>query len=129
MGRLATTEGLTDIQEEILKTVRQFVEEKIIPVAQDLEHADEYPTEIIEDLKALGLSGLTIPEEFGGLAETTLTYALVVDEIARGWMSASGVMTTNFIVATLLMIHGTPTQTYKHLQQTATGTVRGPFSM
>src|SRR3546814_8449865 len=103
MGRLATTEGLTDIQEEILKTVRQFVEEKIIPVAQDLEHADEYPTEIIEGLKELGIFGLTIPEEFGGLGESLLTYALVVEEIARGWMSVSGVINTHFIVAYLLM--------------------------
>src|SRR3546814_15673300 len=114
MGRLATTEGLTDIQEEILKTVRQFVEEKIIPVAQDLEHADEYPTEIIEGLEELGIFGLTIPEEFGGLGESLLTYALVVEEIARGWMSVSGVINTHFIVAYLLMNHGTPAQKEKY---------------
>ena len=63
MGRLRETEGLTDIQEEILKTIRQFVDERIIPVAQELEHADEYPTEIVEGLKELGLFGLMIPEE------------------------------------------------------------------
>ncbi|HEY9563496.1 MAG TPA: acyl-CoA dehydrogenase family protein [Nocardioides sp.] len=129
MGRLATTEGLTDIQEEILKTVRQFVEEKIIPVAQDLEHADEYPTEIIEGLKELGIFGLTIPEEFGGLGESLLTYALVVEEIARGWMSVSGVINTHFIVAYLLMNHGTQEQKEKYLPRMATGEVRGAFSM
>ena len=92
MGRLCETEGLTDIQEEILKTVRAFVDEKIIPVATELEHKDEYPTEIVEGLKELGLFGLMIPEEYGGLGESLLTYALAVEEIARGWMSVSGII-------------------------------------
>ena len=90
MGRLCETEDLTDIQVEILKTVRTFVDEKILPVATELEHRDEYPTEIVEGMKELGLFGLTIPEEYGGLGESLLTYALVVEEIARGWMSVSG---------------------------------------
>ncbi len=129
MGRLATTEGLTDIQSEILKTITTIVNEKIIPVAQELEHADEYPTEIIEGLKELGVFGLTIPEEFGGLGESLLTYALVVEEIARGWMSVSGVINTHFIVAYLLMQHGTEEQKAKYLPRMATGEVRGAFSM
>jgi alkylation response protein AidB-like acyl-CoA dehydrogenase len=129
MGRLASTDGLTDIQSEILKTVHTFVEERIIPVAQELEHADEYPTEIIEGLKELGVFGLTIPEEFGGLGESILTYALVVEEIARGWMSVSGVINTHFIVAYLLMQHGTQEQKEKYLPRMATGEVRGAFSM
>src|SRR6478736_4312979 len=90
MPRLCQTDGLSEDQSEILKAVRQFVDEQIIPVAQELEHADEYPTEIIEGLKELGVFGLTIPEELGGLGESLLTYALVVEEIARGWMSATG---------------------------------------
>lgn len=129
MGRLASTDGLNDIQTEILKTIRVFVNEKIIPVAQELEHADEYPTEIIEGLKELGVFGLTIPEEFGGLGESLLTYALVVEEIARGWMSVSGVINTHFIVAYLLMQHGTQEQKEKYLPRMATGEVRGAFSM
>ncbi len=129
MSRLCQTEGLTDIQEEILKSVRQFVETKIIPVATELEHADEYPTEIIEGLKELGIFGLTIPEEFGGLGESILTYALCVEEIARGWMSVSGVINTHFIVAYLLMQHGTDEQKQKYLPKMATGEVRGAFSM
>ena len=84
MARLCQTEDLTDIQEEIVKTVRQFVNDKILPVATELEHADEYPTEIVEGLKELGIFGLMIPEEYGGLGESLLTYALVVEEIARG---------------------------------------------
>src|SRR5688572_11846403 len=129
MGRLCQTDGLTEDQIEILKAVRQFVDEKIIPVAQELEHADEYPTEIIEGLKELGVFGLTIPEEFGGLGESLLTYALVVEEIARGWMSVSGVINTHFIVAYLLMQHGTDEQKQKYLPRMATGEVRGAFSM
>jgi len=129
MGRLCETEGLTDIQDEILKTVRQFVEEKIIPVATELEHKDEYPTEIVEGMKDLGIFGLMIPEEYGGLGESLLTYALCVEEIARGWMSVSGVINTHFIVAYMLMQHGTPEQKQKYLPRMATGEVRGAFSM
>jgi len=129
MGRLVSTEGLTELQEEILKTVRKFVEEKIIPVATDLEHKDEYPTEIVEGLKDMGIFGLMIPEEFGGLGESLLTYALVVEEIARGWMSVSGVINTHFIVAYMLMQHGTDEQKQKYLPRMATGEVRGAFSM
>nr|WP_300050731.1 acyl-CoA dehydrogenase family protein [uncultured Nocardioides sp.] len=129
MPRLCQTDGLSEDQSEILKAVRQFVDEQIIPVAQELEHADEYPTEIIEGLKELGVFGLTIPEEFGGLGESLLTYALVVEEIARGWMSVSGVINTHFIVAYMLLRHGTPEQKQKYLPRMATGEVRGAFSM
>ena len=129
MPHLCETEGLSDIQTEILGAVRKFVETKIIPVATELEHADEYPTEIIEGLKELGIFGLTIPEEFGGLGESILTYALCVEEIARGWMSVSGVINTHFIVAYMLMQHGTDEQKQKYLPRMATGEVRGSFSM
>jgi alkylation response protein AidB-like acyl-CoA dehydrogenase len=129
MPRLCQTDGLSEDQSEILKAVRQFVDEQIIPVAQELEHADEYPTEIIEGLKELGVFGLTIPEEFGGLGESLLTYALVVEEIARGWMSVSGVINTHFIVAYMLLQHGTDEQKEKYLPRMATGEVRGAFSM
>ncbi|MEV7397201.1 acyl-CoA dehydrogenase family protein [Aeromicrobium sp. NPDC092404] len=129
MGRLVRTEGLTEIQEEILKTVRQFVEKEIIPVATELEHKDEYPTDIVEGLKELGIFGIMIPEEYGGLGESLLTYALVVEEIARGWMSVSGVINTHFILAYMLNRHGTDEQKQKYLPRMATGEVRGAFSM
>ena len=129
MPRLCQTEGLTEDQTEILKAVRQFVEEKIIPVATELEHKDEYPTEIVDGLKELGIFGLMIPEEYDGLGESLLTYALCVEEIARGWMSVSGVINTHFIVAYMLMQHGTDEQKQKYLPRMATGEVRGAFSM
>src|SRR5215204_1053317 len=129
MPRLCETDGLTEDQTEILKAVRVFVEEQIIPVAQELEHADEYPTDIVEGLKELGVFGLMIPEEYGGLGESLLTYALCVEEIARGWMSVSGVINTHFIVAYMVMQHGTEEQKQKYLPQMATGEMRGAFSM
>ncbi|MBB3082963.1 acyl-CoA dehydrogenase family protein [Geodermatophilus sabuli] len=129
MTRLAQTADLTDVQQEILATVRSFVDKEIIPNAQELEHGDVYPTEIVEGLKELGIFGLTIPEEYGGLGESLLTYALVVEEIARGWMSVSGVINTHFIVAYMLVQHGTEEQKQRLLPRMAAGEVRGAFSM
>src|SRR6476469_7701554 len=129
MARLQTTEGLTEEQSELLKLVREFVDEQIIPVATDLEHKDEYPTEIVEGMKEMGIFGLMIPEEYGGLGESLLTYALTVEEIARGWMSVSGIINTHFIVAYMLKQHGTQEQKEYFLPRMATGEVRGAFSM
>ena len=129
MGRLAETTGLSDVQQEIVKTVRAFVVKEVLPVATALEHNDEYPTDIIEGLKELGIFGLVIPEEYGGLGESLLTYALVVEEIARGWMSVSGVINTHFIVAWMLMHHGTDEQKRAYLPRMVDGDVRGAFSM
>ena len=129
MGRLAATEGLTEIQQEILSTVRGFVDKEIIPYATDLEHKDEFPEAIVEGMKEMGLFGLMIPEEYGGLGESLLTYALVVEEIARGWMSVSGVINTHFIVAYMLRQHGTDEQKSRLLPLMATGELRGGFSM
>ena len=129
MTRLAQTEGLTDIQTEILKAVRSFVDNEILPNATYLEHKDEYPADIVESLKELGVFGLMIPEEYGGLGESLLTYALVVEEIARGWMSVSGVINTHFIVAYMIMQHGTQEQKDYYLPRMATGEIRGAFSM
>ena len=129
MSRLQQTDGLTEEQQELLKLVRQFVDEQIIPTAQELEHKDEYPTEIVEAMKEMGIFGLMIPEEYGGLGESLLTYALVVEEIARGWMSVSGIINTHFIVAYMVLQHGTEEQKQRYLPRMATGEVRGAFSM
>jgi alkylation response protein AidB-like acyl-CoA dehydrogenase len=129
MARLQHTEGLTEEQNELLKLVRQFVDEQIIPVAMELERKDEYPTQIVEGMKEMGIFGLMIPEEYGGLGESLLTYALCVEEIARGWMSVSGIINTHFIVAYLLLQHGTEEQKQRYLPRMATGEVRGAFSM
>ncbi|MFG1945878.1 acyl-CoA dehydrogenase family protein [Nonomuraea sp. NPDC048826] len=129
MGRLAQTDGLTDVQQEILGTVREFVDKEILPVAQRLEREDAYPAEIVDGMREMGLFGLTIPEEYGGLGESLLTYALAVEEIARGWMSVSGIVNTHFIVAYMIMKHGTEEQRRHYLPRMAAGEVRGAFSM
>ncbi len=129
MARLAQTQGLTDIQRDILATVRDFVDKEILPYATELEHKDEFPEAIVEGMKEMGLFGLMIPEEYGGLGESLLTYALVVEEIARGWMSVSGVINTHFIVAYMIRQHGTDEQKQRLLPKMATGEIRGGFSM
>ena len=83
MRRLTDTDGLTEQQRDILRTVRDFVDAEVIPVASELEHADAYPDGLVQALKELGVFGLTIGEEYGGLGESLLTYALVVEELSR----------------------------------------------
>jgi len=129
MARLAQTAGLTEIQQEILATVKTFVDKEILPHATALEHEDAYPTDIVEGMKEMGLFGLTIPESYGGLGASLLTYALVVEQIARGWMSVSGVINTHSIVAHMIVHHGTDEQKQHYLPRMATGEVRGSFSM
>jgi alkylation response protein AidB-like acyl-CoA dehydrogenase len=129
MARLAQTADLTDVQKEILSTVRSFVDKEILPNALALEHADEYPQDIVDGMAEMGLFGLMIAEEHGGLGESLLTYALVVEQIARGWMSISGVINTHFIVAYMLAQHGTDEQKRRLLPKMATGELRGAFSM
>jgi alkylation response protein AidB-like acyl-CoA dehydrogenase len=129
MPRLARTEGLTEVQQEIIDTVRSFVAKEILPVATALEHDDVYPAKIVDGMREMGLFGLMIPEEHGGLGESLLTYALVVEEIARGWMSVSGIINTHFIVAWMIAQHGTPEQRARYLPRMASGEVRGAFSM
>lgn len=129
MTRLAQTLGLTETQTEIITTVRQFVDKEIIPHAQELEHADAYPQAIVDAMREMGLFGLMIPEEYGGLGESLLTYALCVEELARGRMSVSGVINTHFIVAYMIRQHGTDAQKQRFLPRMATGETRGAFSM
>ncbi len=129
MTKLAETFGLTDFQTEIIATVRQFVEKEVIPNAPELERTDTYPQAIVDQMREMGLFGLMIPQEYGGLGESLLTYALCVEELARGWMSISGVLNTHFIVAYMLRQHGTDAQKQRLLPRMAIGEVRGAFSM
>ncbi|MEO5878284.1 MAG: acyl-CoA dehydrogenase family protein [Streptosporangiaceae bacterium] len=129
MKRLAQTEGLDDLQREILAAVTEFTDREILPVATELEHGDVYPVEIVEGLKKLGVFGLMVPEEYGGLGQSLLTYALAVEELSRGWMSVSGIINTHFIVAHLVLRHGTEAQRAALLPRMASGDLRGAFSM
>ena len=129
MRRLTDTDGLTEVQRDIVRTVREFVDAEVIPVASSLEHADAYPDDLVRQLRDIGVFGLTIGEEYGGLGESLLTYALVVEELARGWMSLSGILNTHFIVAYLVATHGTSEQRDYFLPRMATGEIRSALSM
>jgi alkylation response protein AidB-like acyl-CoA dehydrogenase len=129
MRRLTETDGLTDQQRDILGAVREFVNAEIIPVASELDRSDTYPDAIVAGLRELGVFGLTIGQKYGGLGESLLTYALVVEEIARGWMSISGIINTHFIVAYLISRHGTQEQKDSFLPRMASGEMRAAFSM
>ena len=129
MTRLTETDGLTEPQQDILAAVREFVDTEILPVATELDHADEYPHQIVAGLRKLGLFGLTLPEEYGGLGESLLTYALVAEEIARGWMSISGIINTHFVVSHIISQHGTDEQKAYFLPKMAAGETRGAISL
>ena len=92
----------TDIQRDITEMVRQFVDEQIIPNAEHYDHEDSFPEPIVEQMKELGLFGVTIPEEYGGMGLDLTTYAMIVEELSRGWISISGVVNTHFIGSYLL---------------------------
>jgi alkylation response protein AidB-like acyl-CoA dehydrogenase len=117
------------LADELVATVRKFVEKEVLPVASDLEHADEYPDDLVDGLRDLGLFGATIPEEHGGLGLDTVTYARIVEELAAGWMSLTGVVNTHLICATLIKLHGTDEQKQRWLPQMASGERRGALSL
>jgi alkylation response protein AidB-like acyl-CoA dehydrogenase len=128
-GGVVSVVELTDDQRQVQRMVRDFVEQEVFPVAEELEARDEFPEKIVDQMKELGLFGLTIPEEFGGAGMDLMTYALVVAELSRGWMSLSGVINTHFMGAYLLMKHGTDEQKARWLPRMATGDLRAALSM
>jgi alkylation response protein AidB-like acyl-CoA dehydrogenase len=120
---------LTDTQKAIVETVRDFVEREVVPVADEMEHNDEFPDAIVEQMKELGLFGLNVPEQYGGIGENLTTYALSVVELARGWMSLSGILNTHFMGNYLIGKFGTDEQKDKYLPLMATGELRAALAM
>jgi len=119
----------TDDQKAITEMVRQFVDEQIIPSAEEFDHEDKFPEAIVEQMKELGLFGVTIPENYGGMGLDLTTYAMIVEELSRGWISISGVVNTHFIGSYLLMKFGTDEQKDYFLPKMATGEIRAAFSL
>ena len=119
----------TDEQKAITEMVRQFVDEQILPKAEYYDHEDEFPEPIVEQMKELGLFGVTIPEEYGGMGLDLTTYAMIVEELSRGWISISGVVNTHFIGSYLLMKFGTDEQKERLLPKMSTGEIRAAFSL
>jgi alkylation response protein AidB-like acyl-CoA dehydrogenase len=119
----------TDEQRAITEMVRQFVDEQVIPIAEEYDHEDKFPEAVVEQMKELGLFGVTIPEEYGGMGLDLTTYAMIVEELSRGWISISGVVNTHFIGSYLLMKFGSDEQKEYFLPKMATGEIRAAFSL
>src|SRR5947208_17108088 len=119
----------TDEQKAIIEMVRQFVDEQILPQAEHYDSEDEFPEPIVAQMRELGLFGVTIPEEHGGMGLDLTTYAMIVEELSRGWISISGIANTHFIALYLLMKFGTDAQRERLLPKMATGEIRAAFSM
>ncbi|HYC21074.1 MAG TPA: acyl-CoA dehydrogenase family protein [Candidatus Bathyarchaeia archaeon] len=117
------------IDHDIIAGVRTFVEKEVLPVASDLEHRNEYPQALVDRMKELGLFGATIPEEYGGLGLSVSTYAMVVEELCRGWMSLSGILNTHLMMAYLLRTHGTEEQKRRFLPAMARGEKRAALGL
>jgi alkylation response protein AidB-like acyl-CoA dehydrogenase len=130
-GVSGTPAGETDavVRTEIIETVRSFVAREVIPVAGNLERTDTFPDAIVGQMRELGLFGVTIPEEYGGLGLDLLTYIGVIEELSYGWMSLTGIVNTHTMAATLIMTHGTEEQKQRWLPALASGEHRGCLSL
>src|SRR4029079_2767214 len=118
-----------ELADELVATVREWVRKDVIPVASEFEHADRYPEKMVEQMKAFGLFGSRIPEEYGGLELDVMTYARLMEELSYGWMSLAGVLNTHTIAANLIERFGTDEQRAQWLPVMATGAVRAAFSL
>jgi len=117
------------MQQQIVNSIREFVERQIMPVASELEHKDEYPHEIVEGLKELGLFGSNVPEDYGGLALSYTTYAMIIEELSRGWMSIVGPLGTHSVICDIINRFGTEDQRREFLPGLATGERRGGLAL
>ncbi|MCB0870265.1 MAG: acyl-CoA dehydrogenase family protein [Solirubrobacterales bacterium] len=126
---MSSYQEITEDQKAIIEMVHQFVDEQIIPNAEHYDHEDSFPEPIVEQMKELGLFGVTIAEEYGGMGLDLSTYELIVEELSRGWISISGVVNTHFIGVYLLQQFGSEEQKQKYLPKMATGEMRAAFSL
>jgi alkylation response protein AidB-like acyl-CoA dehydrogenase len=126
---VTVADTLPDDERFIVGTVHDFVDREVRPVARELEHADTYPEALIEQMKALGIFGLAVPEEYGGTPVSTPCYVLVTEELARGWMSLAGAMGGHTVVAKLLLHFGSERQRRRYLPRMATGEVRATMAL
>jgi alkylation response protein AidB-like acyl-CoA dehydrogenase len=117
------------MQQHIVESIRAFVEREVIPVASQLEHDDQYPEKIVEGMKDLGLFGANVPQEYGGLGLDTTTFAMIVEELARGWMSIVGPLGTHSVICDILERFGTEEQRQRFLPGLATGERRGGLAL
>ncbi len=120
---------LTEDERAIVHLVREFVDRDVKPVARELEHHNTYPDKLIAQMKQLGIFGLAIPEPWGAARVSAPCYALVTEELARGWMSLAGAMGGHTVVAKLLLDYGTDEQKQRYLPGMATGEIRATMAL
>ncbi|MDF3139877.1 MULTISPECIES: acyl-CoA dehydrogenase family protein [unclassified Streptomyces] len=126
---MSTLDILSEDEQFIVHTVRDFVDKEVKPVVRELEHANTYPEALIEQMKRLGVFGLAVPEEYGGTPVSTPCYVLITEELARGWMSLAGAMGGHTVVAKLLLHFGTEEQKRRYLPKMATGEIRATMAL
>ncbi|QNP65804.1 acyl-CoA dehydrogenase family protein [Streptomyces genisteinicus] len=126
---MSTLDILSEDEQFVVTTVRDFVDKDVKPVARELDHGNVYPEALIERMKALGVFGLAVPEEYGGTPVSTPCYVLVTEELARGWMSLAGAMGGHTVVAKLLLHYGTEEQKRRYLPRMATGEMRATMAL
>ncbi len=117
------------VQQHIVASIREFVTRSVLPVASQLEHRDEYPQDIINGMKDLGLFGCNVPESYGGLGLSYTTFAMIVEELARGWMSIVGPIGTHSVICDILHRFGTAEQKQQYLPGLASGERRGGLAL
>src|SRR5690625_1111116 len=122
-------EGLSAEETAIVELVREFVDGEVKPVASELEHADTYPEDLIEQMKQMGVFGLAIGEPWGETMVSTPAYCLVTEELSRGWMSLAGAMGGHSVVSKLITEFGTPEQQQSYLPRMATGELRATMAL
>ncbi|HSF27159.1 MAG TPA: acyl-CoA dehydrogenase family protein [Actinomycetes bacterium] len=121
--------GLTDEERAVVEVVAEFVDREVRPTARELEHANAYPERLIARMAELGCFGLGIPAPYGEVAVSTACYALVVEELSRGWMSLGGAIGGHTVVSHLLTAYGTPEQRERYLPRMATGELRATMAL
>jgi alkylation response protein AidB-like acyl-CoA dehydrogenase len=126
---MTTDMQLNEEERAIVEVVRDFVDQQVRPQARELEHANTYPEALIEQMKTMGIYGLAIPEPYGEVKVSTPCYALVAEELSRGWMSLTGAMGGHTVVAKLLVEFGTEDQRQRYLPRMATGQLRATMAL
>ncbi len=118
-----------EARSQIVSAVREFVQRDVVPTAMRCENDDIYPAELVEQMKEMGLFGITIPEEYGGLGLDFTTFAIIFEELSKGWMSISGPIGTHHIMAEVVAKYGTLEQKQRWLPRMATGERRGGLAL
>ena len=116
-------------EQQVLDAIERWVEKEVRPIARKFDQADEYPADLVEQMKELGLFGATIGQDWGGLGLSASTYARLVARISQAWMAPTGIFNSHLIMAACVERHGTPEQKRRYLPRFATGELRGGIGL